>query len=80
MPRVQPPWLKYDRKVLRFKGFFQEHVVESPLENYRVRKCLVYFYLSDATIHVTEPRVENSGIPQGIFIKRSRVPLRIGVP
>lgn len=27
IPRIQPPWIKYDRKVLRFYGYFQEHVV-----------------------------------------------------
>lgn len=31
IPRVQPPWLKYDRQVLRFFAYFQEHVVESRL-------------------------------------------------
>lgn len=31
IPRVQPPWLKYDRQVLRFYAYFQEHVVESKL-------------------------------------------------
>ena len=31
IPRVQAPWLKYDRKVLRFYAYFQEHVVESRL-------------------------------------------------
>ena len=31
IPRVQPPWLKYDRQVLRYYGYFQEHVVESRL-------------------------------------------------
>lgn len=25
----------------------------------------IYFYLEDDTIHVSEPRVQNSGIPQG---------------
>jgi len=63
IPRIQPPWLKYDRAVLRFYCYFQESVVEDPHENYRVRKCIIYFYLSDNTIHVTEPRVMNSGIP-----------------
>ena len=63
IPRIQPPWLKYDRQVLRFSAYFQESVVEDPSENYRVRKCLIYFYLSDGTIFVTEPKVENCGIP-----------------
>lgn len=30
IPRIQPPWLKYDRQVLRFYCYFQESVVESP--------------------------------------------------
>lgn len=74
IPRVQPPWIKYDRKVLRFYGFFQEHVVESRLENYRIRKVKIYYYLSDETLFITEPRVANSGIPQGVFLKRQKVP------
>lgn len=57
IPRVQPPWLKYDRKVLRFYGYFQEHVVESRLENYRIRKVAIYYYLADETIYITEPKV-----------------------
>lgn len=74
IPRIQPPWLKYDRQVLRFYGYFQESVIENPTENYRIRKCTIYFYLSDDTIHVNEPRIENSGLPQGVFIKRQKVP------
>lgn len=38
VPREPPAWLKHDRQVLQFKGYFQEHVVENPDENYRVRK------------------------------------------
>jgi len=34
--------------------------------------------LSDGTVHVTEPRQENSGIPQGIFIKRQKIPKKLG--
>lgn len=53
IPRIQPPWIKYDRKVLRFYAYFQEHVVESRLENYRIRKVKLYYYLSDETIFIT---------------------------
>eukprot|EP01015_Nassula_variabilis_P010660 TRINITY_DN1860_c0_g1_i4.p1 TRINITY_DN1860_c0_g1~~TRINITY_DN1860_c0_g1_i4.p1 ORF type:complete len:571 (+),score=145.12 TRINITY_DN1860_c0_g1_i4:66-1778(+) len=74
IPRVQPLWLKYDRKVLSFKAYFQESVVELRNENYRVRKCYIYYYLDDDTIYVTEPKIENSGIVQGVFIKRQKVP------
>lgn len=30
--------------------------------------------MDDDTIHIIEPRVENSGIPQGIFMKRHKLP------
>ena len=34
----------------------------------------MYYYLEDDTIHILETRVPNSGIPQGIFLKRHLVP------
>jgi len=48
---------------LSFTGYFKESVVENPNENYRVRKCVIYYYLNDGTIFITEPKIENSGIP-----------------
>jgi len=73
-PAIAPAWLKHDRQVLRFSAYFQEPVHESPKENFRVRQCVVYFYLEDGTMMVTEPKIENSGIPQGTFVKRHRIP------
>jgi len=73
-PALPPAWLKHDRQVLRFAAYFQEPVHENPKENFRVRHCTVFFYLEDGTMMVTEPRVENSGIPQGTFVKRHRIP------
>lgn len=70
---VQPPWVAYDRKVLRFYGYFKETVTESNQENYRVRRCVIYFYLEDQSVHVAEPKQANSGIPQGVFLKRHRI-------
>ena len=49
--------------MLNFKVYFQEPVVEDPNENYSIRKCILYYYLDDDTIHIIESRVENSGIP-----------------
>ncbi len=49
-------------------------MVESQLENFRVRPCVLFYHLTDQTIYVTEPRVENSGITQGIFINRQKIP------
>jgi hypothetical protein len=74
LPRRLPTWVQYDRKVLRFYAYFKEAVFSSYIENYRVRRCVIYFYLTDSSIHVAEPKQENSGIPQGVFIKRHRVP------
>lgn len=73
-PAIAPAWLKHDRQVLRFDAFFQEPVFEDPKENYRVRRCALFFYLEDGTIMISEPKVENSGIPQGTFVKRHRIP------
>lgn len=49
-------------------------MVENPNENYRIRKCTIYYYLDDDTLHICEKKIENSGIPQGIFLKRHKVP------
>lgn len=57
----KPNWVEYDRKVLRFYMYFKEAVTESDVENFRVRKCVLYFYLTDGTVHIAEPKVENSG-------------------
>jgi hypothetical protein len=69
-----PAWDALDRHVLRFNGYFKEAVVETNLENYRVRKVVIYYYLEDDTVQVTEPRQDNSGIPQGTLIRRHRFP------
>ncbi|KAI8809407.1 hypothetical protein BJ742DRAFT_747723 [Cladochytrium replicatum] len=60
--------------VLRFYAYFQEAVHEKREEQYRVRKVNIYFYLEDDTIHVSEPKTQNSGIPQGTLIRRHRIP------
>lgn len=72
-PAISPAWLKHDRQVLRFYAYFQEPVHENPMESFRVRQCVVYFYLEDGSIMVMEPKIENSGVPQGTFVKRHRI-------
>ncbi|EQC29230.1 hypothetical protein SDRG_13103 [Saprolegnia diclina VS20] len=69
-----PNFIALDKKVLRFEGYFLEAVHESNLENYRVRKCIILYYLEDDTIQIIEPKVENSGILQGNFVKRHKIP------
>merc|ERR1719421_264155 len=69
-----PAWDGLDRQVLRFYGCFKEAVVETNMENYRVRKCVLLYYLEDDTCLITEPRQDNSGIPQGTLVRRHRFP------
>ena len=68
-----PQWLKFDKNVLKFVGYFVEHVTESAYENYRIRTCNILYYLEDDAIHVVESKSENSGIVQGDLIKRRRI-------
>ncbi|KAJ4457827.1 putative flagellar protofilament ribbon protein rib74 [Paratrimastix pyriformis] len=69
-----PSFIAFDRKVLRFFAYFQEGVVETRYEAYRVRRVKIYYYLEDDSIQVNESRDDNSGIPQGVLLKRHQVP------
>ena len=71
--QFEPTFVKLDKVVLRFFGFFKEAVVESNLENWRVRKLLIYYFLEDSTLMLNEPKETNSGTPQGLFLKRQAV-------
>jgi len=77
-PKIQPAWMKHEKQVLRFYGFFQEAVTERPDENSRYRNVTIMYCMEDGTMSMTEPKVENSGIPQGQFLKRHRVPREDG--
>lgn len=60
-------------QVLRFYGFFQETVTERPDENARYRHVSIMFHMEDGTMSMHEPKVENSGLAQGPFLKRQKV-------
>ena len=47
-------------------------MVESNAENSRNRKVKVLFYVEDNSVSINEEKQENSGIPQGIFLKREK--------
>jgi len=49
-------------------------VHESAVENFRVHKCDIFYYTEDDSIEITERKFENSGMPQGNFMKRHQVP------
>ncbi|XP_044274934.1 EF-hand domain-containing protein 1 [Varanus komodoensis] len=69
-----PAHVAFDKKVLKFDGYFQEDVPISTEEHFRIRQVGIYYYLEDDSMSVMEPIVENSGIPQGKLIKRQRLP------
>lgn len=69
-----PAHVALNKKVLRFYAYFEEEILFSPEEVYRVRPVVIYYYLEDDSMCIIEPTVENSGIPQGKRIKRQRLP------
>ncbi|XP_060947992.1 EF-hand domain-containing protein 1-like [Limanda limanda] len=69
-----PAHVTLDKKVLRFYGYFQQDVLFSPDEVYRVRPVMIYYYLEDDSMLLFEPRVKNTGLLQGRLLKRQRVP------
>ena len=69
-----PKWISLDKKVLSYEAYFKEAIEESRIERGRVRRCVIKYYLEDDTLAIMEPREENSGIPQGIFLKRHKAP------
>jgi hypothetical protein len=68
--RVVPKWILNDRKVLRCFAFFKEGVVESPIENFRCRRCVIRHYLEDETTEICEEKVRRR-----VAIGRPVVPL-----
>lgn len=44
------------------------------MENSRVRNLVIFYYVTDNTISICEPKQLNSGIPQGTFMRRQNVP------
>jgi len=70
-----PSWVAFDKRVLAFDGYFEEVTINKNREEFRVRPVKIYFYLEDDTVQVNEPLVENSGLAQGVLIRRHRIPL-----
>ena len=70
-----PRFCKLDKKVLRFFGHFHESIPNGMgTETSRVRTVHVLYFLEDDTLSLVEPRLHNSGLDQGILVKRHRIP------
>ena len=48
-------------------------MTERPDENARYRHVSIMFHMEDGTMSMHEPKVENSGLAQGPFLKRQKV-------
>ncbi|XP_024947143.1 EF-hand domain-containing family member C2 isoform X2 [Cephus cinctus] len=60
---------------LMFKAYFQETVQERWEASFQIRVVTISFFLEDGTIKVSEPAVDNSGLEQGVLIRRQRIPM-----
>ena len=74
----QPDWVKFDKQVLRFYGYYKESIVESNVEYARIRRLIICYYLVDDTLDISEEKEINSGLPQGPFLKRGKIKLENG--
>ncbi|KAG5681470.1 hypothetical protein PVAND_010902 [Polypedilum vanderplanki] len=70
----RPHYVIYDKRTLKFMGYFRQHVPESRVEHYRIRYVNIFYYLEDDTIEVIEPLVKNCGLfPQGRLLRRGKI-------
>ncbi|CAH1401552.1 unnamed protein product [Nezara viridula] len=69
-----PSWLVYDKQILCFEAYYLESMIESGMYcNYMVRNCRILYFLEDGTMQVVEKPVINSGLPQGVIMKRQKI-------
>lgn len=68
--RIEP--VPVNSGVLRFYAYSREEVTESPEETNRVHYVRIYVYLEDDTVMVEEQRIRNSGMDQGVILRRMR--------
>lgn len=57
-PIVQPHFILFDGKCLLFNGFTKQIIVDSPADEYRIRRVKITYFLVDDTISVVEPVIE----------------------
>ena len=72
---LQSGYQDKDKRVLRFWAYFTEKVFISQIEKEVQRRVRILFYLEDGTLQINEEKVKNSGIVQGDFLKRQKVPV-----
>ncbi|KAF7391340.1 hypothetical protein HZH66_009820 [Vespula vulgaris] len=70
-----PPWIAYDGQRLMFQAYYQETVQERWKSSFQIRVVTISFFLEDGTIKISEPIVDNSGLEQGVLVRRQRIPM-----
>ncbi len=79
-----PEHVRLTGQMLHFKAYFNEAVVESPAETFRVRPIILRYFLEDDTIEAFEERRRNDGMAGSKFLRRMQHPavsletLRVG--
>ncbi|CAI6358946.1 unnamed protein product [Macrosiphum euphorbiae] len=73
----QRNWLAFDDKeVLTFYAFYKKSGRGSSAGiDYTLKQLKIIYFLVDETIQVNEPMKQNTGGPQGCFIKKQKIPL-----
>lgn len=67
-----PPPAEPHDPVLCFFAYFREEITESQDEEQRVRYVRICVFLTDNTIMIEEHRIRNSGMEQGVILRRMR--------
>ena len=70
---LYPAWDGLDGSVLRFYAFAKHSAYSGGRDVDLVREFVILYYLVDDTVSIFEPKVPNSGMNQGVFLKRSRI-------
>lgn len=80
---IVPAFIAYENVVLTFEAYFKQTLPDGnqvparpdlASKHYLVRRVLIKYYVEDDSILVVEPPVENSGLAQGVLIKRQLLP------
>jgi len=62
-----------DSPVLLFYAYFKQSLTEAMQETFRVRYVKIFVYVEDDTLMIEEKRFRNSGMEQGVILRRMRI-------
>ena len=77
-PPALPKYITEDHMKLTFQAYFKEAVRESADESWRIRKCVITYFLVDDTVRMDEIVGDNTGIWGGPFLSRRKLSRKDG--